>query len=199
VKDDATLYDWEPLDPGRLSRLLAGFRPPWWIAGGRALDLWLGRETRLHKDLDIAVLRTDQQELYRFFGGWELRFATAAGDLEPWAGERLELHVHGIWVRRSQDAPWLCEFLLNESEDGRWVYRRDPAVTYPLDRVGTRRGGELPFLAPEIVLLYKAKAPTAADEADFALARPLLEPAGRDWLRSAIAQAHPGHRWLQTL
>ena len=29
----------------------------WWVAGGWALDLFLGRMTRPHHDVDVAILR----------------------------------------------------------------------------------------------------------------------------------------------
>jgi hypothetical protein len=51
---------------------------------GWALDLFLGRETRTHEDLDIASLRGDQLALHRHLHGWELRYATPEHTLEPW-------------------------------------------------------------------------------------------------------------------
>jgi hypothetical protein len=48
-----------------------------------------------------------------------------------------------------------------------------------------------PFLAPEIVLLYKSKAPRPTDEADFRVALPALTTEQRDWLRLAIAEMRP--------
>jgi hypothetical protein len=54
-------------------------------------------------------------------------------------------------------------------------------------------------LAPELVLLYKSKAPRPADEADFRAARPLLDAEARAWLRAALLGASPGHPWAATL
>jgi hypothetical protein len=51
---------WEPLDVEEVSRLLAAAPFPWWISGATAIDLFLGRETRSHADLDVGVLRRDQ-------------------------------------------------------------------------------------------------------------------------------------------
>ena len=58
--DFAHLWAWEPLSPKDVLAIMRGFRPPWWVCGGSALDLFIGRETRRHDDLDVAVLRRDQ-------------------------------------------------------------------------------------------------------------------------------------------
>jgi len=53
-------HRWEPLSLEEVKRLLGAVAAPWWIAGGRALDMFLGHETRKHDDLEVAVLRRDQ-------------------------------------------------------------------------------------------------------------------------------------------
>jgi hypothetical protein len=63
-------WKWEDFDPSRLSSLMCSFHAPWWVAGGRALDFWMGRQTRAHQDVDVAVLRADQKQLHEAFGGW---------------------------------------------------------------------------------------------------------------------------------
>ena len=63
---------------------------------------------------------------------------------------------------------------------------------------GVVRDG-LPVLAPEIVLLFKAKQPSAKDEADFGVLEPRLEPAARTWLAGALRTAYAGHRWIEQL
>lgn len=40
--------------------LLAALPCPWFVAGGWAIDLHLGRATRPHGDVDVAVYRHDQ-------------------------------------------------------------------------------------------------------------------------------------------
>ncbi|MGH9027589.1 MAG: nucleotidyltransferase domain-containing protein, partial [Acidimicrobiia bacterium] len=50
-RDYGFLWAWEPLRPTDLRGLLADLRATWWIAGGWALDLFLGRQTRTHEDL----------------------------------------------------------------------------------------------------------------------------------------------------
>ena len=46
---------WDPWRPADVTRRLAGVTVPWYVAGGWAIDLFLGRTTREHADLEIAV------------------------------------------------------------------------------------------------------------------------------------------------
>ena len=46
-----------------VSTLMAKFNKTWFIAGGWAIDLFLGKETREHKDIEIAIFRKDQLNL----------------------------------------------------------------------------------------------------------------------------------------
>jgi hypothetical protein len=191
---------WERLRPADVAELLAGFDAPWWIAGGWALDLYLGVETRPHDDVDVALLRRDQHALHRHLEGWDLRYATAGHRLVPWDGRPLAPPVHGVWAPRSRDtdAPWTFEVLLDEHDADRWVYRREPAIARPLAELGATRDG-IPFLRPEVVLLYKSKEPTPKDDRDIDAVRPRLPERGRSWLASALAVTAPGHRWLERL
>jgi hypothetical protein len=52
----------------RVAALMHGFNAPWGIAGGWALDLFVGRESRAHADIDVALLRRDQQRLRALLG-----------------------------------------------------------------------------------------------------------------------------------
>jgi hypothetical protein len=200
ARDYASLWAWEPLHPADLAGLLARLRTPWWICGGWALDLFLNRETRRHDDLDVAVLRRDQPALFRYLQAWDLKYATPEHTLEPWHGQRLDSPIHGIWARRSNEAnaPWTCEFLLNEHTDRDWIFFRNEAVTRSVDEIGAERDG-VPFLRPEIVLLYKAGDQSPKNETDFAAVRPHLSQTASLWLRQGLEEIAPGHPWVPQL
>jgi len=59
----------------RAVEAMAGYPGRWWVAGGWALDLALGRRTRPHADLEVSVLAADQQALFEHLRGWDLRAA----------------------------------------------------------------------------------------------------------------------------
>jgi hypothetical protein len=75
-------------------------------------------------------------------------------------------------------------FLLKQSTAGRWVFRRYPAVTHPLDKVGAATADGVAFVRPEIALLFKAKGPRFKDQRDFDRVLPHLDgPHERGWRR----------------
>lgn len=192
-------------EPSRVAALLTDFERPWFVAAGWALDLYLGRVTREHRDLEIAILRPDQHALRGYLKDWEFRKVKRLpgegdGRMEPWSeDEWLKLPTHEIHAHRVGGEPWTIEILLNECSGEDWVFRRSPEVSRSLSLIGMNSRFGVPFLAPEIVLLYKAKNPKADDEADFNKAAPSLDEEPRAWLRSAIETCHPGHPWLRHL
>ena len=172
----------------------------WCLVGGLAIDRALGRSTRRHEDLDIAVFRNGQSSFLKWFANWELW-----GSGSPGSGlnrltteEHIPDSVHGIWCRRERSEPWAFEMLIEESIGDHWVYRRNHDVTLPIDRLICSVDG-VPVMAPEVVLLYKGKEPRRRDLDDFRAALPLLDPRQRDWLKSSLAVAHPTCQWLSNL
>jgi hypothetical protein len=179
--------------------LLGGDGIPWAVAGGWALDLFLGRETREHADVDLAIWRADQQRLHAAASpDWVLEVADN-GALRQWnAGEWLSLPLHEIHAHRGSGVGGSLELLLNERDDSAWIFRRDAAVRRELDRAIVSREG-IAFLAPEIVLLYKSKAPRLTDDMDFRAALPALTNERRAWLHGAIARWSVRHPWVMEL
>ncbi len=180
--------------PRQVLSLLGGFGKPWWVAGGWAVDLFIGRPTRPHKDIEIALFRHDQSALQEHLAGWNLR-KVADHRRVPWLrGDRLTLPVHEIHGRGPEGQG--LEILLNEYDRGRWVFRRDPAITRPATLISARSADGVPFMRPEIVLLYKSRDAGPNDHADFERAAPLLDLDSRAWLGAALRRHVPGHRWL---
>jgi hypothetical protein len=190
---------WQPLSVEDVATLLEGLPVRWWIASGWAIDLFLGDATRKHQDVDVAVLRPDQLAVQAHLDGWDLRVAHN-GHLSPWArGRLLGAHEHSIWARTSPASPWQLEFLMDDVDGNQWVYRRNRAVRLPLDDLGRTTARGIPYLRPEVVLLYKAKQPRATDEQDARAVIPRLSSTQRAWLAEVIAQHVPDHHWLQLL
>lgn len=188
-----------PIDPviTRVGNALTAKRLGWAIAGGWAIDLFLGRVTRPHADVDIAVWRDEHQRLHDALSGWRFSIADA-GQLRPWTpGTLIKAPLHELHAI-SADAKSSVELLLNDRRDGEWVFRRNPDIRLALaDAI--QHDGPLPRLAPEIVLLYKSKAPRATDEADFRNALPQLSRIAREWLAESLARVDTAQPWLGTL
>jgi Aminoglycoside-2''-adenylyltransferase len=190
---------WQALSVAEVAALLDGMPVRWWIAGGWAIDLFVGASTREHDDVEVAVLRSDQLAVQMHLHGWDLRVAHD-GRLSRWApGRLLTPAEHGIWARPRPASPWRLELLVDDVVDDQWVFRRNPAVRLPLERLGRTTSTGVPYLRPEVVLLHKAKRPRASDEHDARVAIPRLSRSGRAWLAAAIARGAPHHHWLPLL
>lgn len=185
--------------PKKAAALMRGFEASWIIAGGWAIDLFLERETRPHADVEIAVFRRDQLALQARFSGLTIKKAVG-GALVDWPrGEYLEPPVHEIHLFDPGAETPVAEVLLNETDGENWLYRRNAAVTKPLGEICRASRAGIPYLCPEIALLYKSKAPRERDEADLTAALPRLDEAGRRWLARALAVGDENHPWLERL
>jgi len=142
----------------------------WWaLAGGWAIDLWLGAETREHHDIEVVV-RRDSRPLV-----WDaLHESSALSCIDP-PGSRWR-----PWFRSADVAPPAFQLnargpahdfdlFLESVADGVWTFRRDDRIRRPLDEVNTRRTG-IPIVRPEVQLLYMAKSDEAKNEHDFTAA-----------------------------
>lgn len=183
--------------------LLNEFGKPWFVASGWAIDLHLNYVTRLHEDVEIVILRQDQLALQEFLADWDFQKVIPPAKRrlrEPWErGEWLEQPVHEIHATRPEGEIKSLEILLNEFKEDVWVFRRDHRIMLPLSKIGLVSPLGIPYLCPEIVLLYKAKHRTKKDDLDFKNVFSRLDDAGRQWLRSAIEIHSPSHPWLERL
>jgi hypothetical protein len=197
---DTDLENWDPLAPSDVAALLDGCPAPWWIAGGYAIDAFVGQPgRRSHEDIDVGLLARDQLVLRARLAGWDLFCADPPGTLRRWRqDEVLEEPIHDVWGRQAPDGPWRLALLLNTSDGGIWTYRRDDRLRRPLSELVWCADG-IPYVAPEVQLLFKSKAPRPKDELDFDDSLPLLSGAQRSWLKDALELAHPGHPWLRRL
>ena len=98
-----------PFDPS-VESIAALFTPLpiiWGFCGGWAIDLFLNRTTRPHKDVDIAILRGDQRVVFDFLRqkDWTLEQAVDGKLLTFPRDEFLLLPVHTIWCRNTLARP----------------------------------------------------------------------------------------------
>ena len=186
----------------RVAEELRDFPYPWHICGGWALDVFLGRVTRVHHDVDVEVSRADQLALQEYMTtrGWKL-LTPFDERLQPWPMHmRLEMPRHQAHAHR-QGA--FIDFLLADLDGGVWRYRREPSIIRDISRIGLRSSEGIPFLAPEVVLLYKSKTTSgkerSKDMADFEEVYLSMEPERRAWLRWALLAVDPSHPWIERL
>jgi GrpB-like predicted nucleotidyltransferase (UPF0157 family) len=193
-----------------LAQELKDFAHNWYVSSGWALDLFLGRVTRAHFDVDVVVARADQLDLQQHMisRGWKFMTPLKAR-LEPWPMHmRMELPRHQAHAHRSGA---FIDFLLTDMEHGAWRYRRDRTIIQSTERIGLRTtgavpglGAGIPFLAPELALLFKSKNTSNKpehnkDQDDFEQVIPHLSAESRAWLRWALLATDPAHPWIERL
>lgn len=56
------------------NKLFKNFKSPWFICGGFALDMFVGKQLRIHGDFDICSFREHKVEMLQFMqhNGWDL-------------------------------------------------------------------------------------------------------------------------------
>lgn len=182
--------------------LLNDLSIPWWIAGGWAIDLHVGTPSRRHLDTDVLILRKDQLTVQEHLSEWDLFKAAQPGLLRPWPpGEFLRPGVNDVWCRRTSEDPWSLQLMFMEVKRNCWVFRRDGRISGPLENLGKRTPSGIPYVNPEIQLLFKSNNPGLdRNNLDFQTILPVLEVTERDWLLDQFELLYPeGHPWSQPL
>ena len=189
---------WDPWRPEDVARLLAGVSVPWYVAGGWALDLFRGEQTREHSDLEIAIPAVSFGSVRAALAGYDLE-VVGAGRIWPLDSPAFDV-MHQTWVSEPGSGVYRLDIFREPQRDGAWVFRRDETIALPYERIIRHTGTDIPYLAPEIVLLFKAQhAAEPKNQADFDGVLPLLNAAAVGWLRRAVARVHPGHAWIGAL
>lgn len=153
--------------------LLSSLAVPYWITGGWAIDLAVGRVTRDHADVDVMLLERDKHALWNDFPEAGVQIAGRGRE-----ARRLTLH--------SRDLLLPADVFLAQAEGTFWVHRRGAyRVMRPLADITRHRDG-IPFLAPEVVLLFKARSTADRDQHDVETVLPVLDAGQRSWLQDTL-------------
>jgi hypothetical protein len=194
--DDA---DWEGWRPETAAHVLAGVDVPWAVAAGWAIDLFLGHQRREHDDLELAVPASRFREVAGALS--ELEFhVIGPGTSVPVdrAGALLDTH-HQTWGLDRAANRWRVDLFREPSDGDTWICRRDPRIRLPYSEVIEHTNGGIPYVRPEIVLLFKAKHARPKDEGDLAAVLPRLDASRRRLLAGWLEQVHPVHFWIADL
>ena len=198
---------WEPWSPADVLTRLRAVTAPWYIAAGWALDLFRGEQTREHEDTEIGLPSTAEAfgQVRAALAGCQFE-VVGSGTFWPIDSPAFEV-MHQTWV--SETGPpgpdgqavrvYRLDVFREPCQHGRWVCRRDDTIVLPYEQIIRVGAGGVPYLAPQFVLLFKAKANRPKDQADFDSVLPLLAPGERAWLAATLRRVHPGHQWLASL
>ena len=193
---DVDLNAWQAWSPSEVADRLVGVSAPWYVAAGWALDLFLGRQTREHDDLEIGVPAQALTEVHEALASFDF---VVIGDGKAWPlTEESLASSWQTWVREP-GGPWRVDVMREQWDGDTWICRRDPRIRLDAARLISHTPDGIPFQQPEVALLFKAKAVRPKDELDFAALLPHLDSERRSWLRDALTLVHPGHAWLESL
>jgi hypothetical protein len=186
------LGPWEPLSLDEVIALLDRAPFPWWFTGGHALALFTGRSWRSHADVDIGIRRVDASVVHGFLSSRLSLYVAAAGRLRSWHGEGLDeaRSENNVWCRQG-DGPWVLDIAVGEGDDEDWVYRRDASLRRRWDKAVLQTGDGVPYLAPELQLLFKSKNPRPKDEQDLGEVLPHLDASRHAALGELLPDDHP--------
>ena len=90
-----------------------GYPRPWFVSGGWAVDLFVGRLTREHHDVEIGAFHSDQDALRRHLARWNFS-RIRSGAWRPWAvGERIDLPEFQLQAMSDEVEPLVFDIFLN--------------------------------------------------------------------------------------
>ncbi|MCK9878166.1 hypothetical protein MXD59_20755 [Frankia sp. Ag45/Mut15] len=184
--------------PGQVAQHLTGVTVPWCVAAGWALDLFRGTQTRAHGDLEIAVPAGDFPDIRDRFPGYAFD-AVGSGWIWENATPDVLAVTHQTWLRDRTTGDYLLDVFREPHDGDTWICRHDPTIRFAYDEIIQHTPDGIPYLAPELVLLFKARHARPKDQADFEETIPYLTSAQRRTLTRLLAEVHPGHRWLANL
>jgi aminoglycoside-2''-adenylyltransferase len=189
---------WDPWHPREVAERLRGVQVPWCVAAGWAIDLCLGATTRAHEDTEIAV----PVDLFPAIRGALSEFdfdVVGSGNIWPLSNQRAFDVMHQTWVRDRTSGVYHLDVFRDPHHGDEWICRRDETIRRPYAEVIKTTEDGIPYMVPEIVLLFKAKHDQPKDNADFANVLPALDAGQRRWLSDALERVHPAHHWIVDL
>lgn len=195
---------------------------PWAVCGGYALDLFLDRTFRVHGDIDLCVFETDRDAIVNFmlWNDWHVYEFRGQGKVRPlytnsvrgngrnlmcvkddcelvkfYPCEEEGLLYHQFFHTGIRQFNYI-EFLFNEANETHFVFDKVNGIERELSASIRFRHG-IPYLSPEIVLLYKAsQADKPEYQYDFDQTYPAMNNESREWFSHNLGKLYPeGHRW----
>jgi hypothetical protein len=150
--------------------------------------LFLNRETRVHDDIEIGIYRRNKMHLYRYFDKYKKYYINNRSRIGiherlEWNKEYLRLPIHELYV---EYAGLEIEVLMNERDESNWIYRRNDKITLDEKKVIYFNKDRIPYLCPEVVLLYKTKEMRNKDIDDITNAIGKMDESQKKWFIDSI-------------
>ncbi|WP_051574770.1 hypothetical protein [Mycobacterium sp. URHB0044] len=187
---------WDAWTPSEVARRLSKVTAPWYVAAGWALELFTGDAAREHADLEIGVSAALFGDVMQAFPDFEW---DVVGDGHVWPFPEQFASQHQTWLREPRTGRYRVDVFREPYVGHHWVCRRDTSITLPYSELILHNSEGIPYAAPEVVLLFKAKHLREKDIADFQRVVPAMDETRRSRLIGWLARVHPGHPWIEAL
>jgi hypothetical protein len=193
---------WLPISMKEIYQIFSKIPAFWCIAGGEVLDLHFGKKSREHSDIDVVIYREQQQDVYQSLSSEWLLYKAGRGKVVPWEdGEFLE-SINDVWVSKNANSPWSFQIMFLDNVHDDWIYRRERSIKKLKSSIYLRTSEGIPYLKPEIQLLYKAGSSKVREKdfKDFQTMLPFLSTQEKNWLKHSLHKQFPeGHTWIEYL
>jgi hypothetical protein len=203
-----------------LVEFLEPFDSKWFVSGGWAIDLHINQVTRERCDLDISIPRFDRLGCIEFFlsrewqvegkrnNGFQILRKVSDYDndiLYFWSFPRgvdfISIYIDKMGNRRisynrdTQNKLDYIEVFFDRIEDGYYIFRKDARIKRRKELAILNNSG-VRYLAPELVLLYKADDLSSKNHQDFNVVTGSLGVESSSWLKEALSLVYGvSHPW----
>jgi hypothetical protein len=200
--DTPDINAWQPWTPNEVYKRFAGIDAPWCVVGGWAIDLWLGEQTRPHDDIEISILREDLAQFRAALPDCEF-FAAGSGKVTRLGPAEPATEIHQVWCLEKETKKWRLDIMIEPGSRqtgafGTWHFKHDPSICKARNETVLRDWNGVPFMCPEVVLLFKAKNIRAKDQFDFESVLSTFHTQ-QYWLAEAIEKVYPRNPWIEKL
>lgn len=177
--------NWQLLSIASLKQIMHDADFDWYLAGGIALDEFLGRRTRDHEDMDILVNFKYLECILDYFKNYRI-FTARNGSLSLSLFNEINF-TDSLWIAKDDEESFIIEILFFEEEAGHWVYKRDNAIWKRIEDIYFVKN-DMKIIQPEIQLLYKMNSSNVREKDlyDYHNVYPLLEERQRAWLNQHV-------------
>ena len=187
---------WAAWTPAEVAERLLSVTAPWYVAAGWALDLFIGGIGREHDDIEIGVPQERFDEITDALPSFEW---DVVGEGWIWPFPEEAANHYQTWLREPSTGRYRLNVFREPHIADQWVCRRCVSITLGYDELILRTPDGIPYVIPEVALLFKAKGLREKDDADFQRVLPAMDRSRRVRLSEWISQVHPGHPWLERL
>lgn len=190
---------WQTWSPNELFDRIGRFSRSWYLVGGWALDIWHGHQTRNHEDLEFCVLPEKIDRCRKKLSELEFFSVVESNLVHLPSSEPAPVDLWQFWGADIAAGCWRVDMMTERGSQETWSYKRQPTIRMPRAAAIRMNAAGISYLAPALVLLFKAKYTRQKDTDDFVSALSKLELQEKSNLADWLDALHPGHEWITHL